>query len=58
MRIAKSTAAGLAAFCAVYLVGVFAAADFNIANWDAETRLCIAVIGATFAAGGFMAAWE
>lgn len=41
----ESLAVGISALVLVYLLGVFVAVDFNIANWSEGGRTAVAVIG-------------
>ncbi len=43
-EIGGASALALAVTAVFYLAGAFAAADFNIANWDAEGRVIVALM--------------
>lgn len=57
-RVAVTLLAVIIVSAVLYLAGAFAAADFNIANWDALGRYLIAVVWPFVLAGTSVAAWE
>lgn len=45
IRLLKSVAVGAALFAAVYLLGTFVEADFDIANWGKRSREGVVFFG-------------
>jgi hypothetical protein len=48
LKLLKSAGVGAFVFAAIYLLGAFGAADFNIANWQTDSRYLAAFVGGIF----------